>query len=71
MNPRIAEIVNPHLKRAEINKSKIRAEAERNRKDMPTLTPFINDMRKAFPGQIVRIKASENGHVVEWVKDAT
>ena len=38
---------------------------EERRKLMPESTKFIDDMRENF-GELVGIKAEENGHVVEW-----
>ena len=41
---------------------------EQRRLAMPYVTSCLDDVRQHFGDAIIRIKADENGHKVEWVK---
>lgn len=61
MNPRIAEIVKPHLDRAAELEAERKAQAQRNREAMPVSAEIVAHVRSVF-GDDIKVKwAVENG----------
>ena len=69
MNPRIAEIVRPHLDRAAELEAERQEKARRNREQMPHTANNVAYLRQLF-GDGIKVKwAIENGHHVGRVPE--